>query len=266
MLDRGVVVNKKTSNMSENQLDALKESLLEGQILLFDKPYKWTSFDVVNKIKWHLKQNLGLKKIKIGHAGTLDPLATGLLIVCTGKQTKNIEQIQNQPKEYVATIALGKTTPSFDLETEINQTWPIDNISEELVLKALESLKGSVMQEPPLYSAKWIDGKRAYELARKGKDKKLDPVEITIYKNELLHFSPEEITLKILCSKGTYIRSIARDIGLLLNNGGYLSQLRRTAIGSYNVENAVDAQDFCVNMTTLIDKLLIENNKSNIRL
>jgi tRNA pseudouridine55 synthase len=254
MLDSVVNVDVKTPKMKENVIEELKEKLLNGQILLFDKPYKWTSFDVVNKVKWHLKQALGLKKIKIGHAGTLDPLATGLLVVCTGRHTKTIEQIQNQPKEYIATITLGKTTPSFDLETEVNQTWSTEDITEERVLMALKKLTGTILQEPPLFSAKWVDGKRAYELARKGNDKKLEPVEVTIYKNELLYYSPEEIEVKIVCSKGTYIRALARDIGLLLNNGGYLSELRRTAIGDFTVENAVNAEEYCREMKALIDK------------
>ena len=237
--------------MQNIKIEDLTEKLVAGQILLFNKPYRWTSFDVVNKVRWHLKKATGLKKIKVGHAGTLDPLATGLLIVCTGKETKNIDQIQSFPKEYIATICLGKTTPSHDLETEINETWSTDNITRKDIEKVITELQGVIMQEPPLFSAKKIDGKRAYKLARKGDDKKLEPVEITIYQHELLSFSPDEIKVRIACSKGTYIRAIARDIGKMLNNGAYLGNLERTKIGSYDVENALDPETYCLQIKEL---------------
>lgn len=241
--------------MQENTIENLKSEFENGQILLIDKPYKWTSFDVVNKIKWNIKNSLKIKKIKIGHAGTLDPLATGLLIICTGRKTKIIEQIQNQPKEYIATISLGNTTPSYDLETPINQTWSVENIKEIDIIAALEKQKGTIMQEPPIYSAKWIQGKRAYELARDGKTNKLNPVEIKIYKNELLQFSKNEIIIKVECSKGTYIRSLARDIGIELNNGAYLKALQRTSIGQYKIENAQTIDNFCQNLSEKTIKL-----------
>jgi len=228
-----------------DDIETTAEDFIKGKILLFDKPYKWTSFDVVNKIKWHLKKKYKLKKLKVGHAGTLDPLATGLLIVCTGNKTKQINEIQEMPKGYEATICLGKTTPSFDLETEISQTWSTDDITKEAVEEVLFKLTGKIMQEPPLFSAKRINGKRAYDLARKGRDTKLEPVEITIYKNELKYFSNDEIEIEINCSRGTYIRSIARDIGLMLNNGAYLSSLRRTSIGEYRVDDAIEPEGFC---------------------
>ncbi|MDD2565059.1 MAG: tRNA pseudouridine(55) synthase TruB [Salinivirgaceae bacterium] len=239
--------------------EELKNSIIEGQVLLFNKPYRWTSFDVVNKVRWHLQKAIGVKKIKVGHAGTLDPLATGLLILCTGKETKNIEQIQSQNKEYVATIALGKTTPSFDLETEVDKTFSTENITRQQVEDVIAKLQGSIMQEPPIFSAKKIDGKRAYELARKGTDKKLDPVEITIYQHELLYFSQEEIKIRILCSKGTYIRAIARDIGIMLNNGAYLANLERTKIGAFAVENALDPEQYCQELKDIIIRNKVTN-------
>jgi len=225
-------------------VEKIGEEFTEGKILLFDKPYKWTSYDVVNKIKWHLKRTYKLKNIKVGHAGTLDPLATGLLIICTGKQTKQINLIQEMPKEYLATICLGKTTPSFDLETEISQTWSTGQITKEGVEQVLNKLTGTIMQEPPLFSAKRINGKRAYDLARKGKNETLQPVEVIIYKNELLNFTKQEIKIRIICSRGTYIRAIARDIGLMLNSGAYLSELRRTATGDYHIDNAITPEQF----------------------
>ena len=232
--------------------EELKNKVIDGQVLLFNKPYRWTSFDVVNKVRWHLQKAIGVKKIKVGHAGTLDPLATGLLILCTGKETKNIEQIQNQSKEYIATIVLGKTTPSFDLETEISETWSTENITRQEVESVMEKLQGTIMQEPPLFSAKKIEGKRAYKFARRGDDKKLEPVEITIYQHELLSYSQDEIKVRIECSKGTYIRAIARDIGKLLNNGAYLANLERTKIGTFTVENALDPEQYCQELKELI--------------
>jgi tRNA pseudouridine55 synthase len=175
----------------------------------------------------------------------LDPLATGLLILCTGQKTKNIEAIQNQPKRYIATISLGNTTPSYDLETQITQTWSVDNISEIDVLSVLKKLTGTILQEPPLFSAKWVNGIRAYDLARNGDSKKLEPVEVNIYENKLLEYSQNEIKLEILCSKGTYIRAIARDIGTMLNNGAYLKELQRVEIGDFKLSNAQDVESYC---------------------
>ena len=231
--------------MYNTDINTVKTNLISGEILLFDKPYKWTSFDVVNKVKWTVSRSLKLKKLKIGHAGTLDPLATGLLILCTGQKTKNIEAIQNQPKRYIATISLGNTTPSYDLETQITQTWSVDNISEIDVLSVLKKLTGTILQEPPLFSAKWVNGIRAYDLARNGDSKKLEPDEVNIYENKLLEYSQNEIKLEILCSKGTYIRAIARDIGTMLNNGAYLKELQRVEIGDFKLSNAQDVESYC---------------------
>ncbi len=221
------------------------ESLLKGEIIPFYKPLGWTSFDVVNKLKWFVKRNFKISNLKIGHAGTLDPLAEGLLIICTGKLTKAIESIQNQPKEYIATIGLGMTTPSYDLETKFDNVFPTEHITREQVELVLEKLRGVVFQTPPLFSAKRINGKRAYDIARAGKNKTLDAVEIHIYENELLHFGQNELKLRIACSKGTYIRSIANDIGIALHSGAYLKKLVRTKIGDYNAQNAHNPNEFC---------------------
>jgi tRNA pseudouridine55 synthase len=215
----------------------------EGYILPIDKPYAWTSTDVVRKIKILLRNKAGIKKIKVGHAGTLDPLATGLLIVCIGKATKNIENIQSGEKEYIADICFGATTPSFDMETEIDNQYPFEHISEELIKSVLPSFSGKQEQIPPVFSAKLIDGKRAYEYARTGKTPEMKPANIEIHNMELLDYSAPVAKIKINCSKGTYIRSFARDLGLALNSGGYLCKLRRTASGEYNVVNALTVSE-----------------------
>jgi tRNA pseudouridine55 synthase len=214
------------------------QEFLEGKTILVDKPYGWTSFDVVNKIRWHLKKKLNVKKIKVGHAGTLDPLATGLLIVCTGKHTKLIESIMPGLKTYTGTFLLGKTTPSFDLETEFDKEFPTDHITEVHLEAARKNLTGKINQIPPVFSAKQIDGKRAYDFARAGKEIELSPVEIEIHHFEIHTESFPEINFKITCSKGTYIRSMARDFGKLLNSGATLVALRRTNSGEHSVENA----------------------------
>jgi tRNA pseudouridine55 synthase len=216
----------------------------EGQVLLFNKPLYWTSFDLVNKVRIIIRSTLGIKKIKVGHAGTLDPLASGLMIICTGRDTKKIDQFRDLDKEYVATIHLGETTPSFDLETETDGNFPTDHITEESVRTTLSGLLGEQMQLPPIYSAKLIEGKRAYEYARQGIEKKLEPVAVCFKEIELLSFALPEIKIRVVCSKGTYIRSMARDIGLALESGGYLSSLERTAIGKYNVGNAFEIERF----------------------
>jgi tRNA pseudouridine55 synthase len=223
----------------------------EGQVLLFNKPLYWTSFDLVNKVRIILKHNLGLKKIKVGHAGTLDPLATGLMIICTGRATKRIDEFRDLDKEYIATISLGATTPSFDLETETDTFFPTDHIDEVLVRNTLITFLGDQMQMPPLYSAKLINGKRAYEYARKGIEKKLEPVAVSFGEIELLAYEMPKITVRIVCSKGTYIRSFARDIGAALNSGGYLSALERSAIGNFRVENSWDIEKFRQYVTEL---------------
>ena len=224
--------------------DKQKSIFEEGQVLLFDKPVYWTSFDLVNKVRIIIRSTFGIKKIKVGHAGTLDPLARGLMIVCTGKTTRKIDDFRDLDKEYVATIHLGETTPSFDLETETDNRYPTDHITEEMVKDVLAGFLGEQKQLPPMYSAKLISGKRAYEFARKGIEKKLDPVTVFFKEIELLSFEIPEIKVRLLCSKGTYIRSFARDFGTALKSGGYLSSLERTAIGVYHVRNAYSLDKF----------------------
>lgn len=221
------------------------EDFLEGQILLVDKPLHWSSFQAVNKIKWLLKSKLGLKKIKIGHAGTLDPLATGLLILCTGKSTKRIPELQGQVKEYTGTFHIGATTPSYDLETEINERFPVDHISEELLLKTVfEQFTGEIDQKPPIFSAIKKDGKRLYEHARAGEEVEIASRKTTIHEFELTRIALPEVDFRIVCSKGTYIRSIAFDLGRALQSGAHLTALRRTKIGEYSVTLAKTPEEF----------------------
>jgi tRNA pseudouridine55 synthase len=210
----------------------------EGEVLLVDKPYGWTSFDVVNKLRWNLKRALKVKKIKVGHAGTLDPLATGLLIICTGKQTKNVETYMAEEKTYTGTFLLGKTTPSFDLETEYNETFDIDHITPELINQVAEGFLGEQTQTAPVYSAKQIDGKRAYLFARAGKEVSIKAHQITISKFNVNADRFPEIDFEITCTKGTYIRSIAQDFGQRLNSGATLIALRRTQSGRFTVDEA----------------------------
>ena len=220
------------------------EEFQEGQILLIDKPLHWTSFQAVNKMKWLLKSKLGLKKIKIGHAGTLDPLATGLLIVCTGKFTKRITEIQGQQKEYTGTIFIGATTPSYDLETEIDHTFPTGHISEELIRETTKQFLGEIDQQPPIFSAIKKDGKRLYEHARAGETVEIAFRKTTIHEFEITRIALPEIDFRVTCSKGTYIRSLAFDFGKALRSGAHLTALRRTKIGDYNVENGISPDDF----------------------
>jgi len=216
----------------------------EGKVFIFDKPLYWTAFDLVNKIRIMIKNILGLKNVKVGHAGTLDPLASGLMIICTGNATRKIEEYRNLDKEYVAEIYLGATTPSCDLETEINERFSIEHITNELVLEVLSRFTGEQEQVPPLHSAKLINGKRAYEYARKGLNMKLAPVKVIFKEIELLSFKPPISKIRIVCSKGTYVRSFARDFGLALGSGAYLSSLVRTAIGNFRLEDAYSLEDF----------------------
>jgi tRNA pseudouridine55 synthase len=211
---------------------------------LFDKPLYWTSFDLVNKVRIVIKSTLGIRKIKIGHAGTLDPLASGLMIICTGKATRRIEEFRDLDKEYVATIHMGETTPSYDLETEINGRFPVEQISENLVIKTLNGFLGEQKQIPPVHSAKMIDGIRAYEFARKGIQMEMNPVTVFFRELELLSYGIPDIRIRVLCSKGTYIRSFARDLGKALGSGAYLSSLERTAIGPYLLKNAFSLDFF----------------------
>lgn len=220
------------------------EDFLEGQVLLIDKPLGWTSFQAVNALKWALRQNLNLKKIKIGHAGTLDPLATGLLLVCTGKSTKKISQLQDQYKEYTGIITLGATTPSFDLETKVDAEFPTAHITEELIYATTSKFIGKIEQTPPIFSALKIDGKRLYEYAREGEYVELKTRWITISEFEITQVTLPQIGFRLVCSKGTYVRSLANDFGKALESGAHLSSLRRTKIGEFNVNRAVDPQVF----------------------
>ena len=213
-------------------------NFLEGEVLLIDKPIGWTSFDVVNSIRYTIKRTLNIKKIKVGHAGTLDPLATGLLIICTGKFTKQIDSFQGLNKVYIGSMFVGATTPSFDRETEVNHTFDTKNISEEILLDTTKQFTGEIEQTPPVYSAVKIDGKRAFEYARKNNEVKIKSRKVTIYNFNLLNFDLPEIDFMVNCSKGTYIRSLVDDFGKAMNNGAYMSSLRRTAIGNHSVTNA----------------------------
>jgi tRNA pseudouridine55 synthase len=222
-----------------------KEQLLEGQTLLIDKPLTWSSFQAVNKLKYVLKRNFDLpKKFKIGHAGTLDPLATGLLIICTGKSTKKINEIQAQTKEYTGTIVLGATTPSYDMETEVDATFPTEHINEALILETTKQFLGEIDQKPPVFSAIKKDGKRLYEHARAGEEVEIASRKTTIYEFEITRIALPEIDFRVQCSKGTYIRSLAFDFGKAINSGGYLSALRRTKIGDNSVENGITPEAF----------------------
>ena len=221
------------------------EDYLEGQILLIDKPLTWTSFQAVNRMKFGLIRELKLpKKFKIGHAGTLDPLASGLLIICTGKFTKRIEELQGQAKEYTGTITVGATTPSYDLETEINETFPTKHITEALIQETVKQFIGEIDQKPPVFSAIKKDGKRLYESARAGIEVEIKTRKVMVSEFEITRIALPEIDFRIVCSKGTYIRSIAYDFGLALNSGGHLTALRRTKIGNYSVENGISPEAF----------------------
>ncbi len=220
------------------------EDFQNGQVLLIDKPLKWTSFQVVNKLRWAIREKFKIKKIKVGHAGTLDPLATGLLIVCTGKFTKRINEFQGQPKEYTGTFTLGATTPSYDLETTIDKQFPTSHISAQLIKDTTSQFIGEIKQKPPLFSAIKKDGKRLYELARKGETTEIPTRIVTIYKFEITRIALPELDFIVKCSKGTYIRSLANDFGEALNSGAHLSKLRRTKIGDYSAQNAVDPLAF----------------------
>ncbi len=219
--------------------------ILEGKVLLVDKPLTWSSFQAVNKLKYTLMRKYDLpKKFKIGHAGTLDPLATGLLIICTGKFTKRITEIQAQAKEYTGTITVGATTPSYDLETEINATFPTDHITEALILENTKQFIGEIDQKPPVFSAIKKDGKRLYEHARAGEEIEIEFRKTTIHEFEITRIDLPQIDFRVSCSKGTYIRSLAYDFGMALQSGGHLSALRRTKIGDYCVEDGISPEDF----------------------
>jgi len=220
------------------------EDFLSGQILLVDKPLNWTSFQVVNKLRWEIRQAFNIKKIKVGHAGTLDPLATGLLVICTGKKTKEINTYQGQIKEYTGTFVLGSTTPSFDLETEINETYPTDHISNDLIHKTTTEFIGDIQQFPPVFSAIKKDGKRLYEFARAGETVEITSRTVRILEFEITKIEGLHLDFRVVCSKGTYIRSLANDFGKALNSGAHLSALKRTKIGNFSIENAMSIERF----------------------
>lgn len=220
------------------------EDYKNGQVLLIDKPLEWTSFQVVNKIRWHIRQKFNLKKIKVGHAGTLDPLARGLLIICTGNFTKKIDEYQGQIKEYTGEITLGATTPSYDMETEVNKTFPTSHITSELIRQTVTIFLGEIEQQPPMFSALKKDGVRLYDIAREGKSVEIAFRKITIFEFEITKIDLPKIEFRVVCSKGTYIRSLAYDFGKTLNSGGYLSKLRRTKIGNFDVKNALEPLEY----------------------
>ncbi len=220
------------------------EDFKNGQVLLIDKPLGWTSFQVVNKLRWHIRKTFDIKKIKVGHAGTLDPLATGLLIICTGKFTKRIESFQAQVKEYTGTFTVGATTPSYDLETEINNTYPTEHLTEQFIKDTTLQFIGEIEQKPPIFSAIKKDGKRLYELARAGETTEIKSRKVTIDIFEITNINLPKIEFRVVCSKGTYIRSLAYDFGIALDSGAHLSSLRRTKIGDFSVDDASTIEDF----------------------
>ena len=221
----------------------------DGQVLIFDKPLEWTSFQLVNKVRWLIRKNLNIKKIKVGHAGTLDPLATGLMIICTGKFTKRLHEFVGQEKEYTGTIVLGGTTPSYDLETEIDQTFSTEHITDENIYAFAKAYQGNIMQRPPVFSALKKEGKRLYEFARAGEEVDIPKREINISYFEITRIAMPEVDFKVRCSKGTYIRSLAFDFGEGLKSGAHLSALRRTKIGDYNVDDAQSLDGFIAAIT-----------------
>ncbi|WP_242203912.1 tRNA pseudouridine(55) synthase TruB [Aestuariivivens insulae] len=225
-----------------------KDDYLSGQVLLIDKPLNWTSFQAVNKLRWEIKRAFKLKKIKVGHAGTLDPLATGLLVICTGKMTKQIETFQAQTKEYTGTFTLGSSTPSFDLETEIDATFPTAHITEELIHETTKGFIGDIEQFPPVFSAVKKDGKRLYEFARAGEQVEIKPRTVNISAFEITKIEGLQADFRVVCSKGTYIRSLANDFGKALQSGAHLSALRRTKIGDFKVDDATSIEKFIENL------------------
>lgn len=232
-----------------------------GEILYFDKPLHWTSFNLVAKVRSALCHKIGVRRLKVGHAGTLDPLATGVVTICTGKATKRIDELQAHTKEYVATLQLGATTPSFDLETSVDATYPTAHITKELVEEALTHFLGRIEQVPPAFSACKVDGHRAYDLARKGKDVQLKAKILVIDEIELQDFNPEtmQMTIRVVCSKGTYIRALARDIGEALQSGAHLIALRRTRVGDIRVEDCMNVEDF----PKWLEEQIIESDNDN---
>lgn len=239
-------------------------NFIDGEILYIDKPYGWTSFDAVKRVRGALTRRMQMKKLKVGHAGTLDPLATGVMVVCTGRATKRIEELQAGVKEYVAEMALGATTPSFDMETKIDATYPTAHITKELVENVLKQFVGTISQVPPAFSAIKVDGKRAYESARKGKEVELKPKTLVIDEIELLEFSPQKINIRVVCSKGTYIRALARDIGEALGSGAYLTALRRTRVGDARIDDCLSI-DQIAELIRTVDITYPENFSDNTK-
>lgn len=223
---------------------------ITGEIIAIDKPIGWTSFDAVKRLRGSIQRRLRLKKFKVGHAGTLDPLATGVLIVCTGRATRRIEELQTGEKEYVATVKLGSTTPSFDLETEIDFNYPTEHITENLVKDILKSFEGNIMQVPPVFSAVKVDGKRAYKYARNGKELDLKSKPVTIHEIEFISLKENYLTFRVVCSKGTYIRSLARDLGQALNSGAHLTELRRTRVGNFRIDDCLTVEQAVEQIST----------------
>ncbi len=230
-------------------------NFIEGEILYIHKPLNWTSFNLVSKLRWKLQKTLKIKKLKVGHAGTLDPLATGVMIICTGKKTKLIESFQYQTKEYIATLELGATTPSFDKELPVDATYPTEHISRELVNKVIQTFMGEIWQVPPIYSAVKVDGKRAYDYARNGQEVELKAKLLVIDEIEVLDFSMPLIKIRVVCSKGTYIRALARDIGLALGSGAHLAALERTRIGEVKLSDCWEIEA----LVEHLEKEILEN-------
>ncbi|HBJ76714.1 MAG TPA: tRNA pseudouridine(55) synthase TruB [Porphyromonadaceae bacterium] len=239
--------------------DALPE---EGKVLFFNKPKYWTSFQLVGRVRYLLSRKYRVKKLKCGHAGTLDPLASGVMIVCIGKATKRIESFQNHSKEYIATLRLGATTPSFDEETPVNQTYAFEHITKELFLQILETFKGEIEQIPPIFSACKVEGKRAYKMAKEGEVPELRPKKVTIHEVEILKFSLPEVVLRVSCSKGTYIRSLARDLGIALQSGAYLTDLIRTKVGEVELKDCLKIEEFLPEIKAMDVKVHIHSIKS----
>ncbi len=237
---------------------------INGEILYFNKPLHWTSFDVVNRVRRILCRTIDQKKLKVGHAGTLDPLATGVMVLCTGKATKRIEELQYGIKEYIATLQLGATTPSFDLEHPIDQTYPTEHITRELVDETIKRFVGEIWQVPPAYSAVKIDGKRAFDYARKGQEVEIKPKLLVIDEIEVLKFEDMQLTIRVVCSKGTYIRALARDIGEALNSGAHLTALQRTQVGEIRLEDCMEVDDFIKCIESGIIKHEPKEEKRNI--
>ena len=227
-----------------------EEDFKNGQVLLIDKPLQWTSFQAVNKLRWAIRQAYNIKKIKVGHAGTLDPLATGLLVICTGKMTKQINTFQGQEKEYTGTFTLGSTTPSYDLETEIDSIFSTEHITEDLIHKTTEQFIGKIEQFPPIFSAIKKEGKRLYEFARAGETVEIKSRQVEITEFQITSISENNLNFRVVCSKGTYIRSLAHDFGKALNSGAHLSALRRTRIGNFKVDDSLTPEDFIKNLNS----------------